>query len=259
MYIPLGPWHVHPHAMFDVLSYVVGGQIFWWTRRRRPDVAVPFEKMMWILVGMAGGAMLGAKLLAWAEGWPAVWAHRDSLATWASGKTIAGGLIGGWLGVEIAKRWVGLRQSTGDAVVFALGVGIAVGRFGCYLTGLDDGTYGIASSLPWAVDFGDGIRRHPTQLYEALFVTMLTWGLWRWRAAPLGARFRLFVACYLLFRFGVEFLKPRPFRVAGLSPIQMASLIVAAIAALSLWKMLRPGNPARKPSLARREHEQAAA
>ena len=256
--MPLGPWQVHPHALFDVLSYLIGGQVFWWMRRRAPAPSVPFEKMMWVLVGMAGGAMLGAKLLAYAESWPVFWAGRGTLATWMSGKTIAGGLIGGWIGVEVAKRWVCLKESTGDGVVFAVAAGIAVGRFGCYLTGLADNTYGIASSLPWAVNFGDGIPRHPTQLYESLFVTLLMWILWRMRRPqmPQGAIFRAFMATYLLFRFGVEFLKPRDLRIAGLSPIQLASLIVAALSAISLWELLRAAAPEPAMAPARREHEQ---
>jgi len=51
-------------------------------------------------------------------------------------------------------------------------MGIAIGRVGCFLTGLPDHTYGVHSSLPWAVDFGDG-PRHPTQLYEIAFVMLL--------------------------------------------------------------------------------------
>ena len=49
---------------------------------------------------------------------------------------------------------------------------LAVGRIGCFLTGLPDHTYGIHSSLPWAVNFGDG-PRHPTQLYESLAVLLI--------------------------------------------------------------------------------------
>jgi prolipoprotein diacylglyceryltransferase len=102
-------------------------------------------------------------------------------------------------------------------------------------------TYGIASTLPWAVDFGDGIRRHPTQLYEIAFLIMtgiLLWNLRR-RWLPSGSLFRLFMASYLFFRFGVEFLKPRDFRVVGLlSPIQVASLAGAMVAVISLRRIL---------------------
>ncbi len=51
--------------------------------------------------------------------------------------------------------------------------GLAVGRIGCHLAGLTDGTHGDPSSLPWAVDFGDGIPRHPVNLYEVIFLGSL--------------------------------------------------------------------------------------
>jgi len=89
------------------------------------------------------------------------------------GKTIVGALIGGLITVELMKRYIGLRVSTGDLYAIPLALGIAIGRIGCFLTGLSDNTYGAASNLPWAINFGDGIPRHPTQLYEAIFLLIL--------------------------------------------------------------------------------------
>ena len=77
------------------------------------------------------------------------------------------------------KRYIGLRTSTGDLYAIPLALGIAIGRIGCFLTGLSDNTYGVPSNLPWAVDFGDGIPRHPTQLYEILFLLALIPFLYR--------------------------------------------------------------------------------
>jgi phosphatidylglycerol:prolipoprotein diacylglycerol transferase len=76
--------------------------------------------------------------------------------------------------VEIVKRSIGLRTSTGDLYAIPLAIGIAIGRIGCFLTGLSDNTYGNPTSLPWAINFGDGIPRHPTQLYEIVFLLALT-------------------------------------------------------------------------------------
>ena len=89
------------------------------------------------------------------------------------GKTIVGALAGGLIAVELIKRYIGLRTSTGDLYALPLALGIAIGRIGCFLTGLPDNTYGTASSLSWAINFGDGIPRHPTQLYETAFLLLL--------------------------------------------------------------------------------------
>lgn len=85
------------------------------------------------------------------------------------GKTIVGGLLGSWFAVELGKKLEGITTRTGDLFAIPLCIGIAVGRVGCLLAGLADDTYGKPTSLLWAVDFGDGIARHPTQAYEILF------------------------------------------------------------------------------------------
>jgi hypothetical protein len=69
------------------------------------------------------------------------------------------------------------------------------------------------------------VRRHPTQLYEAVFLLALCAVLERLRRTPHreGARFRLFLTAYLVFGLAVDFLEPDP-RFAGLSSIQWACL-----------------------------------
>ena len=216
---------LHPHPVMEVIAYSGGFQLYLLLRRRWPKAAVPVESTLWLIVACVFGALFGAKLLAWLESFPL---HRDQnqLLALISGKTIVGGLLGGWIGIEIAKKHLGIRHSTGDAFVFPLIFGIAVGRIGCFLTGLADHTHGIASSLPWAVDFGDAISRHPTQLYEVFFLLVLGITLYfhARRTRPNGELFRLFLASYLAFRFSVEFIKPSPKPYLHLSAIQWASL-----------------------------------
>ena len=215
VYLELFGARLHPHLIFEALAYALGFNLYLALRPRFPRARVSGEQTVWILAGCIFGALVGSKLLAFIENREAFW----------SGKTIVGGLLGGWTGVELAKRRMRIEHSTGDATVLPLLLGMAVGRIGCFLTGLTDHTYGVATSLPWAVDFGDGIARHPTQLYDIVFLGVLALFLARARARPLsnGMFFRLFLAAYLGYRFLIEFLKPREVYF-GLSAIQMASL-----------------------------------
>jgi len=225
VYFHLGGVRVHPHPVMEVIAYSGGFQLYRRLRPKFPSAALPFEANLWIIIGALSGALAGSKILALAESAPEFWAHRDNLLFLMGGKTIVGGLLGGWLGVEIAKHFVGVKHSTGDAFVFPLIFGMAVGRVGCFLTGLDDHTYGVATSLPWAVDFGDGIRRHPTQLYDIVFLCVLAIILWpRRRSGPNGQLFLLFVASYCAWRFAVEYLKPS-WKPIGLSAIQIAVVV----------------------------------
>ncbi len=119
------------------------------------------------------GAALGSKILFWLEDPLLTWQNLHNPAYLIGGKTIVGALIGGLITVEIAKHHIGIQQSTGDLYAIPLALGIAIGRIGCFLTGLADNTYGTPTNLPWGINFGDGIPRHPTQLYEMLFLLSL--------------------------------------------------------------------------------------
>lgn len=242
-YIHLLGLKLHPHLLFELVAYSAGFQLYLSLRKRWPrrKAAVPIEQAMWIIVGCVFGALAGSKLLAFAESFQHYWSHRDNLPVLLGGKTIVGGLLGGWVGVELVKKYLGVAHSTGDVYVFPLVLGMCIGRVGCFLTGLPDHTYGVHTSLPWAVDFGDG-RRHPTQLYEIAFLLLVGVVLLaRMRSSSFnGELFRLFMLAYLSFRFFVEFIKPGDKPLGGLSAIQVASLAGAFVCALLLFRGWRP-------------------
>ena len=222
------------HGVMELIAYSAGFQLYLLLRRRRKHYPVPLEQNLWILVGCVFGAFIGSKLLAWAESPIEYWNNRHTLAA-LGGKTIVGGLLGGWAGVEIAKWKLRVQHSTGDLFVFPLILGMCIGRIGCFLTGLPDKTYGVHTTLPWGVDFGDG-PRHPTQIYEIVFLIALGAALW-WRGAPRheGERWRLFMLGYLAFRFVIEFIKPRFGPYVGLSAIQVVSLAGVGVCVWQLW------------------------
>ncbi len=235
---------IHPHPVMELIGYTGGFQLYLYLRRRWPGPRLPLERNLWVIVGAIGGALVGSKLLAWAESWP------DYLAAWRAGdvgailggKTIVGGLLGGWAGVEVAKQILGVGFSTGDAMVFPLALGMSIGRIGCFLTGLSDHTCGNHTSVPWAVDFGDG-PRHPAQLYDIAFLIVLSLALavlHRWPHGN-GRLWRLFVPSYCLYRFAVEFIKPTGPKYLGVSGIQIACLAGAAAAGWLLYgqKLIR--------------------
>jgi prolipoprotein diacylglyceryltransferase len=128
------------------------------------------------------------------------------------GRSIEGALAGAIVAIELLKARAGIRGSTGLRFVAPLAAAIAVGRIGCFLAGLDDMTYGTPTSLPWGVDFGDGVTRHPVQLYESLtmaaFLAVFVALVWRGSPAVLRSGFYLFVGVYAGQRFVWEFLKP---------------------------------------------------
>ena len=151
VYIPIGPWQIHPHLFFESLSYFIGFRVYLALRRRAGDtVIVPYR---WATLSCAAaGAALGARGLAWLANPDATY---DLSSVLLGGKTIVGGLIGGLIGVELVKLAMGIRRSTGDLYAPALAVAIAIGRIGCLLTGVADDT----SGTPTVDALGHGPRR----------------------------------------------------------------------------------------------------
>jgi prolipoprotein diacylglyceryltransferase len=204
-----------------------------------------------VIFGCIVGAAIGNKLVHWihhAEQWPLL---MQSPWLFLQGQSIVGGLLGGLIGVEIGKRVAGLTQSTGDRFVVPILVGLLIGRIGCFLAGLQDDTYGNPTTLPWGIDFGDGLRRHPTQLYDMLFaaagLAITPWLRPRLAREP-GLLFKLFLAAYLLWRLLIDGLKPVPFAffdetfIGGISGIQLVcALALCAYLPLLVrqWSRLR--------------------
>jgi phosphatidylglycerol---prolipoprotein diacylglyceryl transferase len=160
--------------------------------------------------------------------------------TFAIGHSIAGGIVGGILAVELYKWANGITGSTGRVFTAPLAAGIAVGRLGCFFAGLPDYTYGTSTTLPWGVDFGDGIVRHPVQLYESaamvVFLMLYLGALARGSSIVRRDGFYLFVAYYGVQRFLWEFLKPYP---ALLGPLNVFHLLTLAMIAYSLFMIGR--------------------
>ena len=227
----------HPalHAVFETLAYAIGFAFYRRTRTTAGDV-ITLQQRWSIIAAATLGALAGSRLLGLLEQAPRTHIAWSQILTPTGGKTIVGGLLGGWLAVELTKKVQHIQTRTGDLFAIPLSIGILIGRIGCLLAGLADDTYGTPTSLPWAVDFGDGIPRHPTQVYEILFLAILAIILYARTKRPhrTGAIFRLFLASYLTWRFAIDFIKPQPL-VAGLNFIQwscLAGLIALAVQAV---------------------------
>lgn len=224
-YIHIGPLSVHPHLLFESLAYFIGFNLYLITRRKD---RMPVDKSMWVVAGAIVGAAAGSKILYWFEDPVKTLHNAVDFVYLMEGKSIVGGLLGGLIGVEITKKRIGWSRSTGDDFALPLIVGMSIGRIGCFLTGLSDHTHGIGTTWITGVDFGDGIPRHPAQLYEIAFLLLLgiilivsagkSWFSWE------GGRFQLFMLGYLGFRLAVDFIKPTPRPYLSLNNVQVACI-----------------------------------
>lgn len=179
-------------------------------------------------IGLASfaGAMLGSKLPFLLEsGW------QNLTWSWLSdGKTILGGILGGYLAVEATKPWVGIRIRTGDYFAIPIAIAVAFGRLGCFFSGC---CFGTITDLPWGVHFPTAqdppnLLRHPTQLYEAAFHALAIVALiWTEKRDILkGHRLTAYLAAYLVYRFLSEWIRPEPILLGSLTSYQVACILL---------------------------------
>lgn len=231
MTFPVTFLNIHLHFIFEILSYTIGFRYYLYLRKNSVDLISESDRMT-IFIGAAAGAFLGSHILGILEKPIPSEVFSDKpimrfILFFMANKTVLGGFLGGLIGVEWTKKIIHVHTSSGDLMTFPLILGLIIGRIGCHLEGLEDGTFGNATTLPWGIDFGDQIYRHPTNLYEIIFLTTLWLSIiYIEKRYPLsnGVRFKIFLINYLLFRFFIEYLKPAYFHPIGLSSIQIAAL-----------------------------------
>lgn len=233
--IHIGSFTMSIHLVFDIIAFVVA--IFYYIQfRAKTKDSISLIHRLDLIIGGIIGALIGSRLLASLEDIQYTLSNLSFLVVFSQ-QSIVGGIIGGIIGVEMLKKIKGIKIATGDLYVFPLILGIMIGRIGCFLTGVSDRTVGLPCSLSWCFNQGDGIPRHPTSLYEILFLGFL-WVFLYWISKQFtfkeGVFFRLFVILYAIYRLIIEFLKPHGTLFFGLSSIQIGCLIALVYLSLQL-------------------------
>jgi prolipoprotein diacylglyceryltransferase len=226
IYIPFGDTQILLHTILEPLAFFIGFRYFLFLKHRRGDV-IGEGNRIWILIAAVFGALLGSRIVGAMEN-PIAMLKADNLALYFySNKTVLGGFLGGLWSVELVKKIIGEKKSSGDLFVYPIILALIIGRLGCFSMGLEEETYGSATGWVTGMDLGDGIPRHPVTLYEIGFLVLVWFGLHylsvRSRLAN-GSVFKLFMISYILFRFFLDFIKPHYTYSFGLSTIQVVCL-----------------------------------
>ncbi|MGL4932382.1 MAG: prolipoprotein diacylglyceryl transferase [Aeromonas sp.] len=158
---------------------------------------------------------------------------------WTGGMSFHGGLIG----VITAMVWFAHKTkrhffTVADFVAPLIPFGLGVGRVGNFMNGE---LWGRVTDVPWAIIFPEAGAepRHPSQLYqfalEGVVLFIILNRFWR-KNPPRGAISGLFLLCYGLFRFLVEFVR-QPDGQLGLyfQQISMGQILSTPMIILGAW------------------------
>lgn len=225
-YITLFGKEVSTYSIFVLLGLIIG--ILWFMLTVSLKDKVRGDKAYIIVLSALIFGIIGSKLLVVIENIDVLIKDISQIRVFLfTGKSIVGGLIGGFIGVKLAKKLLKLENiRTGNRIAPAIALGMGIGRIGCFLTGC---CYGIKTSLPIGVDFGDGVSRIPTQLIEMIFCFILFIYLFykqrkNNKLIP-GILFNELVLYYFTFRFLIEFIRDTQKNILFLSIYQIISII----------------------------------
>ncbi len=197
-------------------------------------------KQRWVTAGALIGAMIGAKLglLLYLpfDAWKQSLAEL-LLSEWG-GRTILGALFGGFVGVEVAKKALGITIATGDPYAIGLPLGQALGRVGCFIGGC---CYGgpLHDTSPLR---SLGLVTHPAQLYEGVLDLAVAVTLFAIRKRPRapGLLFRYYLLSYAAIRFAMDFFRGDEKQMLGaLSYAQWFALACAIALAVDVSRRVR--------------------
>ena len=206
--LSLGPVHVRWYGLMYVLGFLGG----WWVARRRAALpgstwkAVDVDDLIFFA---ALGVIIGGRL-----GWILFYGFDTVLAdplsvlrVWQGGMSFHGGLIG----VLIAISFFAHRRGRNIPDVFDFtaplpAIGLGAGRIGNFINGE---LWGKPTDAPWGF-LVNGQGRHASQLYEAALEGLVLFLILYWftaRPRPRLAPSGLFLLCYGVFRFLIEFVR----------------------------------------------------
>lgn len=221
--------------------------------RFTPPDSVPPRIRAYLRVGALLGAVIGAHLLelpADLLGWSA--AVPGHPGTPLLGRTLLGGVLGGWLGVEVTKRVLGFSGATGDRFAAPLAIALAFGRLGCTVTGCCPGIP-LAASSRWArlSMVYDSPPRFPATLIEAYFhaVSALVLVYLGRQGVFRGRLFSGYAAALALERFALETVRDNPRLALGLTyyqwlciPLFAAGIVTCGVRS---WRPPKPSSSER--------------
>jgi phosphatidylglycerol:prolipoprotein diacylglycerol transferase len=211
--LSLGPLQVRWYGLMYLLGFIAGWALGRY-RAARPASSWTGQQVDDLLFYIALGIVVGGRV-----GY-VLFYNLDALLqnplllfkVWEGGMSFHGGFLGVLIAMVLFARKVNRPFFVvTDFIAPLIPPGLLFGRIGNFINGE---LWGRVTDLPWAVVFhspGAGaLPRHPSQLYEAVLegiaLFVILW-LYSAKPRPTMAVSGLFLLCYGLFRFGVEFVR----------------------------------------------------
>lgn len=217
----IGDFKIEAYPVFVTFAILIGLGLYLFQLRK--DQVKSSNALYIVLFALVGGA-IGAKVPIFIIYWKELSQTNVSMDILLSGRSIVGGLIGGFLFTLLSKRLFNIKDKMGNQIAIPVAFSMAIGRFACLFRGC---CYGQPTGNNYGIDFGDGIHRHPTQIYEMIFDFLLALYLIyrKKKGVSPGELFMIFMNYYLGFRFLNEFIRVEHVTKLGLTDFQLICIL----------------------------------
>ena len=209
VFLHLGPVEIRYYGLVYVLGFVIAYFLLKYLVKKK-EVSLSEDELETFLLYAAVGVLLGSRVFYFLFYNLSVLLQDplEFFRIWDGGMSFHGGLIGViCMSALFCRKYKKSFYELGDIVVIPTAIGLGLGRIANFMNGE---LYGRATTLPWAVDFGDGIPRHPSQLYESaknFFIFGVLWFLSNKEGLKKGTLFWTFITLYGTLRFCIEFVR----------------------------------------------------
>lgn len=255
--LSLGPLQIHWYG----LAYVVGILFAWWYAKRlvsnqslwpngSPIQPAEIDDFLtWAVIGIILGGRLGYILFYDLATYLANPAQIAML--WKGGMSFHGGLTGCILAMILFARRRGFSVfSLFDIIGPSATIGLFLGRIANFI---NQELFGKPTDVPWGVIFpvtGDGIPRHPSQLYEGVLEGLILFFILRYfshgqkRFRNAGFVAGVFVAGYAIARIAVEFVRLPDEHIGYLAGgwLTMGMVLSLPILLIGIWSIATSRN-----------------
>lgn len=253
--LSIGPLAIHWYGLMYLLAFALVYGLGRYRLKRDPAAIMTPKGLEDLIFYSVLGVVLGGRLGYVLFYKPDYYLqHPLEIAyLWQGGMSFHGGLIGVILVMLLFARKKGLPfLAVSDFIAPLIPLGLGAGRLGNFINGE---LWGRPTDVPWAMVFpqsGDGLARHPSQLYELGLEGLLLFAVLWWYSSkprPLGRVSALFLMGYGALRFAVEFTR-EPDNFLGLLAGGMSMgqwLSVPMFLAGLLLFVLTAGKSSRQP------------
>jgi len=226
------------YGLLLAIAYLVGRWYFL-TQLETRAPEIKHSEILIILLLVFG--VVGAKLLFLLKN-----PDKTGLIYSGEGFSSQGALLGALLATYLFTYWQKAKlhkilDFAAPAAILAYGIA----RIGCFLAG--DECHGIASDLPWAMSFPQGLdpvqeKVHPVPLYEIIYsIAIFVYLIKRQnRKTQPFSQFFVLLGLWGICRFLVEFVSSNPKIILSMSGSQFGALLMAIAAAIYYFGYYRP-------------------